>query len=917
MTMKKINPDAVRELAALKGDSAKTAKIPRNPAQKAAQEAVDRNLVRSSRRTGGQLLTDYHTDIHGYSAQQADEQRKHYGSNEVQVRKKESWPRRLLASFVDPFTCVLLVIALVSLITDVILASPGQKDPSTLLIILVMVLLSGLMRFVQETRSNNSAEKLQAMVHTTATVSRDGQGPQEVPLADIVPGDIVTLSAGDTIPADLRLLDCKDLFINQSALTGESEPVEKMSDPTRADEGDQPLQLDNLAFMGSNVVSGSAIGIVVATGRDTYFGQVARSITGKREQTSFDKGISSISWLLIRFMLVMVPVVLFILGFTKHDWVQAFLFGLSVAVGLTPEMLPMIVTTGLARGAVEMGRKKVIVKHLNSIQNFGAMDVLCTDKTGTITRNQVVLESYLNVNGEEDARVLDTAFLNSYYQTGLKNLMDRAILKHASLATLSRFEKEYTKVDEIPFDFERRRMSVVIRDTHGQTIMITKGAVEEMLGLSTSAQIGGKAVAMTQDLRASVLRRVKGLNSRGMRVLALAVKHDPSPVGVLSVRDESEMTLVGLLAFLDPPKPTAREALAALRDAGVAVKVLTGDNDAVTRYVCQKVGLPVDDLLLGSDIENMDDKQLARQAEKTTVFAKLSPQQKARVVRVLRADGHTVGLMGDGINDAPAMHQSDVGISVDSAVDVAKESADIILLKRDLMVLEQGVIEGRQTFGNIIKYVKLTVSSNFGNMFSVLFASIFLPFLPMQPLQLIFLNLLYDFSCIAISWDHNDPEFLRVPRKWDAGTVGRFMLWFGPTSSVFDILTYGFMFFVICPMVAGGAWGSAGVHSALFVTVFNTGWFIESLMTQTLVVHMIRTPKIPFVQSCASRPVLISTACAIAVGIAIPYTSLAPALKMTALPGAYFPWLLAVCVCYMLLTTVVKKIYVHKYGELL
>lgn len=877
---------------------------------------VAEKLSRASEMKTDDLLKKYNTTLNGYGEETAEELRDRYGSNEISREKPEPVYKRLVGAFVNPFTVVLFILAAISLFTDVIIAPLGEKDFSTVIIICTMVLISGLLRFVQETRSNNSAEKLKEMVHTTAFVSRGEEGKREVPLAEIVPGDIVFLAAGDMIPADVRVIDCKDLFVSQSSLTGESEPLEKY-DRAITRENKSPLELSNLAFMGSNVISGSATCIVLATGDYTCFGSMAKTITGKQVVTSFEKGINSISWVLIRFMMCMVPVVLFINGFTKGDWFQAFLFALSVAVGLTPEMLPMIVTTNLAKCAVAMAKKKTIVKHLNSMQNFGAMDVLCTDKTGTITQDKVVLEDYLDIHGNEDERVLRHAFLNSYYQTGLKNLMDVAILKHAKSEPYRSLQERYVKVDEIPFDFNRRRMSVVIRDHDGKTQLITKGAVEEMLSISTYTEYNGVVVELTDEIRDEILTTVGKLSGEGMRVLAVAQKTNPSVEGVFSVKDESDMVLIGYLAFLDPPKDSAAAAIRALNDYGVAVKVLTGDNDVVTGRICEQVGLKVDNLLLGSDVEKMDDKELAAAVEKTSVFAKLSPQQKARIVRILRGNDHTVGFMGDGINDAPAMHEADVAISVDTAVDIAKESADIILLEKDLMVLKQGVVEGRRTFGNIIKYIKMTASSNFGNMFSVVTASAFLPFLPMQPIQILFLNLIYDISCIAIPWDNMDEDYLKVPRKWDASSIGSFMIWMGPTSSVFDIVTYIIMFFVICPAAAGGAYNAAGISSKLFVSLFNAGWFVESLWSQTLVIHMIRTPKVPFIQSRASLPVLLLSSASITVGTIVPYTPFGKILGMSAIPAAYFPWLIGIILCYMLLATFMKTMYKRRYGELL
>jgi len=612
----------------------------------------------------------------------------------------------------------------------------------------------------------------------------------------------------------------------------------------------------------------------------------------------------------------MVPVVLFVNGFTKGDWMEAFLFALSVAVGLTPEMLPMIVSANLAKGAVAMSNKKVIVKDLNSIQNFGAMDVLCTDKTGTITQDKVVLLHSLDIHGNEDTRILRHAFLNSYHQTGLKNLMDIAIINYANEKNLVESWKDYWKVDEIPFDFNRRRMSVVV--ANGKTQLITKGAVEEMLSICSHAEYNGNVEPMTDEIKQEILSTVSNYNNEGMRVLGIAQKSNPSPVGAFSAADESDMVLMGYLAFLDPPKKSTADAIRTLSEYGVAVKILTGDNDSVTRCVCRQVGIVVDHLLLGDHVEEMNDEMLTAAVENTNVFAKLSPQQKARIGAALRRNGHSVGFMGDGINDAAAMKEADVGISVDTAVDIAKESANIILLEKDLMVLEQGIIEGRKTYANTIKYIKMTASSNFGNMLSVLAASAFLPFLPMLPIQILMLNLIYDISCITIPWDNVDSNYLKIPRKWDPSSISKFMIWIGPTSSVFDITTYVLMYFFICPSMFGGSFHTLDATGrAGFIALFHAGWFVESLWSQTLVIHMIRTPLIPFIQSRASWKLTALTTLGIAVGTVIPYTAFGTALDMIPMPGVYFPCLIVTIVLYMVLVTILKKIFVRRYGELL
>lgn len=885
-----------------------------------------------------EVLKSLHTTLRGLDAEAVTLSRTKYGSNKVTHEKKKSLAKRLAGAFINPFTAILFCLAVVSIMTDMVFpyfallgSAPEDFDPLTVVIILTMVIISGTLRFVQESRSGNAAEKLLAMITTTCTVTRREQEKIEIPMDDLVVGDIVHLAAGDMIPADVRILEAKDLFISQSGLTGESEPVEKT--PSRSVQKESITDYTNIAFMGSNVISGSAAAVVVSTGDATLFGSMASAIAGEAVETSFTKGVNAVSWVLIRFMLVMVPLVFFINGITKGDWLNAFLFGISIAVGLTPEMLPMIVTTCLAKGAVSMSKKQTIVKNLNSIQNFGAMDILCTDKTGTLTQDRVVLEYHWNVNGEDDTRVLRHAYLNSYFQTGYKNLMDVAIIHKTEEAEeadsgLPDLSENYVKVDEIPFDFTRRRLTTVVQDKNGKTQMVTKGAVEEMLSICAYAECDGSVQPLTKEVRRRILKTVDELNEKGFRVLAIAQKSNPSPVESFGVKDECDMVLIGYLAFLDPPKESTADAIGALQAHGVTTKILTGDNDKVTRTICKQVGLEVHNMLLGSDLDSMTDEALARAAETTDVFAKLTPDQKSRVVSVLRGNGHTVGFLGDGINDAAAMKSADIGISVDTAVDVAKESADIILLEKDLMVLEQGIIEGRKTYANMIKYIKMTASSNFGNMFSVLAASALLPFLPMMSVHLIFLNLIYDLSCTAIPWDNVDEEFIAKPRKWDASSVGSFMIWIGPTSSVFDFTTYIFMYFVFCPLFIskGILFNDLAAHysgaelaamQARYIGLFQAGWFVESMWSQTLVIHMIRTPKLPFLQSRASASVTLLTMTGIAVLTVIPFTAFGRVLGFVALPAAYFAYLISCILLYMILATSLKKAYVRHYGELL
>ncbi|BBD79068.1 magnesium-translocating P-type ATPase [Aerosticca soli] len=861
--------------------------------------------LREALRPNDELLAALGTSLAGLDEQEIAERLDRDGLNEVSHEKAPHWALQLLHAFANPFIVVLLVLAGVQLATD----PDNLTSPS---IIAVMVSISVFLSFVQEYRSSKAADKLKAMVRNTATVTRrasDGHSERiEVPVEELVVGDIVHLAAGDMVPADLRLLTAKDLFVSQAILTGESLPVEK-SPPGQAvatDElagskpSDNPLDQPSLCFMGTNVVSGTATAVVIATGARTYLGSLARTVVGQRVQTSFDRGVKSVSWLLIRFMAVMVPVVFVINGLDKHDWLQAFLFALSVAVGLTPEMLPLIVTANLAKGAIAMSRHKVVVKRLNAIQNFGAMDVLCTDKTGTLTLDRIVLKRHLDLQGEPSDEALTYGYLNSRFQTGLKNLMDKAVLEHRDLETVA---ERYHIVDEIPFDFQRRRMSVVVNDGSGEDLLVCKGAVEEMLGICTRAKWGEEVLPMTDAMRAEIKAMTRRLNEDGLRVLVVAIKRQPPSGRAYGVADENDLIAIGCLAFLDPPKDTAATAIAALRQHGVTVKVLTGDNEAVTRKICREVGLDVAHSAQGRDIEPLDDDALDALVARTTVFAKMSPLEKARVVKSLQRQGHTVGFLGDGINDAPALREADVGISVDTATDIAKESADIILLEKNLMVLEEGVLEGRVTFGNIIKYIKMTASSNFGNMFSVLVASAFLPFLPMLPLHLLVLDLLYHTSQLSIPFDRMDEEYLRKPRKWDASDIGRFMIWIGPVSSIFDITTYWLL------------WHVFGANSPAHQAFFQTGWFVESLLTQTLIVHMIRTPKIPFVQSLAAAPVLALTSATILIGLVLPFTGLGAHLGFVPLPGAYFGWVAATVFTYAALTQFIKTLYIRRYGR--
>jgi Mg2+-importing ATPase len=838
-------------------------------------------VLDAAQKDGEELLRNLRTSDNGLTQADAEERARSTGPNEIAQERKQGGIVRVLKIIRNPLVILLSTLSAISFLTG---------DPRAGSVMLGMVALSVGLRFWQEARADSAAEKLKAMIHVTATVVRDGTA-REIPLRDLVPGDIVRLAAGDMIPGDVRLLSSKDVFVNQGSLTGESLPVEKFHDP-ETEKGTSPTELKNICFMGTSVESGTATAVVVTTGVETYLGSMASSITGERALTSFDQGLNRFTWLMMQFMAVMVPLVFFINGFTKHDWKGAFFFALAAAVGLTPEMLPMIVSVCLSNGALAMSRKKVIVKRLNSIQNFGGMDVLCTDKTGTLTEDRVVLMRHCNIAGRESDDVLLAGYLISYFQTGLKNLLDRAILDSTDFRGKAIVEK-YKKLDELPFDFTRRMMSVLVADPEGKAILLTKGAPEDVFHRCSHFELDGKLSPMETDRMVGLKAEYDSLSNDGFRVLAVASKELPGKQ-ICAKADESELVLRGYVAFLDPPKNTAGPALAALAKHGVAVKILTGDNHLISRKICKDVGLQADPMLLGDDVQKMSDAELAERAEKATLFARLSPADKERVIRVLRSKGHVVGFMGDGINDAPALRAADVGISVDTATDIAKESADLILLEKDLMVLEGGVIEGRKVFANIVKYIRMGASSNFGNMFSVLGASAFLPFLPMAPIQVLTNNLLYDFSQVPIPADAVDEEQVARPRPWDIGEIRRFILYIGPISSIFDYTTFFVMLWIF------RCWGPSRA------SLFQTGWFVESLMTQTLIIHVIRTNKIPFLQSRASWALTATTLCIMAIGVWLPYSPLASALGFTHLPRLYWPILMLTLLSYMGLTQIIK-----------
>lgn len=848
----------------------------RRTARPAAHTGLSKNTIFAATHSAEDALVLLDATANGLTVEQATERLNAVGPNAIEATTK-TLARRIADAFIDPFAGILAALALVSLYIDVLAVPEPQRDPSTVIVIGTMLLVSGGMKLIQEARSGNAAEALKDLVSNTCTALRDGERI-EIPFDKLVPGDVIRLSAGDMVPADARIITARDLFAIESALTGESEAVEKTTAVTvveGADGSALPLSAcKNIVFTGTSVQNGAAMALVVATGSDTYLGGIAKMLNGRGEKSAFDRGVSSVSMLLVRLMLVMAPAVFAINAATKGNVIDALLFATSVAVGITPQMLPVIVTTSLSQGAKDLARRQVIVKELPAIQNLGAMDVLCCDKTGTLTEDRIVLE-------------------------------------------------RYTKVDEVPFDFSRRRLSVVVADAQGKTQMVTKGAAEEMLEICSFVEIDGIAQPLTDEKLAQIRKQIAGLNAEGLRVIAVAQKTNPRCVGEFGIADECDMVLMGFLAFLDPPKASAAGAVATLEAKGVAVKVLTGDNDRVAATVCEQIGIDASNVLLGSEIDALDDAELAERAEKTHLFAKLSPLQKARLVRVMREMlGHTVGFMGDGINDAAAMRASDCGISVDSAVDIAKESADIILLQKDLGVLERGIIEGRRTYGNLLKYLKTTVSSNFGNVLSVTVASLFLPFLPMSALQLVLLSLVYEIVCIALPWDTVDDVWTARPRAWDAASIKGFMLELGPVSSLFDIVTFAALFFVVCPAAVDASWSELAAAGdvagmATFAALFQSGWFVESMWSQTLVVHMLRSPHLPSPRDHAAPALCVLTVLGLALVTWLPASPIADALGLMPLPTSFFGLLIGIVTAYIALTQLAKRRYIARHGELL
>lgn len=880
---------------------------------------VNLRLVQAiAKETRGETLARLHASADGLSSKQASINREEYGANEIASNRHDSRIRFLIEAFLNPFTIVLLLLATISLCTDYLFVPSSQKDLSTVIIMLVMVIISGLTSYIQNVHTSNAVEALLGLVSVTTNIRRDGEN-QELPTTEVVVGDIINLAAGDMVPADMRLLQSKDLFCSSSSLNGESNPVEKVATKfPRIGRDNDYLDYPNILYEGTTIVSGSGQGVVFATGNHTIFGKLAQDISkNKIKETAFDVGIKDISKLLLTMTAIIAPLVFIINGLTKGSWLDALIFAIATAVGLTPEMLPVIVTSNLVKGSVEMSKHGTIVKKMNAIQNFGSADILCTDKTGTLTQDKVVLERHYDLEMQENKRVLELSYLNSYYQTGMKDLIDTAVIDAAGdELDISEIQRDYNKIDEIPFDFSRRRMSVIVANSdrqHGEHLLVTKGAAEEMLAISTHIEKQGQVLPLTDERKHEILENINDMNEDGLRVILIGYKKSPAPVGEFSVKDESDMILAGYLAFLDPPKESAREALANLKRDGITVKILTGDNEAVTRAIGLQVGLNVDTVYEGSDLIDKSDDELKEMVEECNIFVKLSPELKTKIIEILKANGHTVAYMGDGINDAPAMKTADVSISVDTAVDIAKESADIILLHKDLNVLEKGVLIGRKIFGNTMKYIKITLSSNFGNILSILIASSFLPFLPMLPLQLLILDLLYGTSCLSLPFDEMSEAYLEQPRTWSTKKLPKFMFFFGPTSSVFDILTFAILFFVICPHLVGGDYASLSLaQKAIFVTIFHTGWFIESLWTQEMVIHALRDKALPFIKQRATWSVMMATFGAGVIGTLLPFSGLKQALDFGKMPIDFIWIVFGLLVLYILLTTAVKQIYLRK-----
>lgn len=858
---------------------------------------IEKTILEDSQMELNNLFEKYKTSTKGISVVEVDERIEEYGKNIIEIKNNNTIFHKIKDAIINPFNIVLMIVAAITFITDVIVAS--QKDYATFILIVSTILISAIISLREQTKSDNAAKKLKKMINNKMEVIRDGM-QTTIDMENVVPGDIVKLSSGDMIPGDIRFIETKDLFIDQASLTGESNPVEKF---TEYKDYENITDISNIGFMGTNIVSGSSTALVLATGSNTYFGSMAKSMYTVNEKNSFEKGIDDISKLLIKFMVVLVPIILILNFFTTKDILSSLIFAITIAVGLTPEMLPVITTSTLAKGAVEMSKKKTIVKRLSSIQTFGQMNILCTDKTGTLTEDKVVLEKYMDVLGNESVRILRHAFLNSYFQTGLKNLIDVAIISRAEKENLNILKEKYIREDEIPFDFSRRRMSVVLKDENGKRQLITKGAVDEIMSICSFIDINGEAIELTDDLRNKAYEVYEKNNNDGLRVLAIAQKNEIHDVNTFGIQDESQMVLIGFVGFLDPPKESAKQAITALKKYGVDTVVLTGDSEGVALKVCKKVGIEISNCLTGKQVDNMSDEELKTRVKDCHLFSKLSPLQKQRIVRIFQENGNTVGYMGDGINDSPPMKQADVGISVDTAVDIAKETADIILLEKDLNVLEEGVINGRKTFTNLLKYIKMATSGNLGNMLSVIIASTFLPFLPMLPVHILIQNLLNDFAQIGMPFDNVDKEYIEKPKTWNTEGIKRFMFNFGLISTVLDVACFAVLWYVF------------KYNTIEKAALFQCGWFVFGILSQTLIIHMIRTSKIPFIESKSSKQLIISTFSIVVITLIIAFTNIAIIFDLSKLPLYNLGWIGILMIIYIIFIQIYKKIYIKQNNE--
>ena len=859
---------------------------------------IENEITSNSKLEEQELFEKFNTSREGISKVNLDELFEDYGTNTVELGKKKNGLTRLKDAIINPFNIVLIIVGMITFFTDVVISS--SRDYATSVLILMIVTVSTIISYYQETKSDNAANKLKKMISNKVDVIRDGL-PEVIDVEQVLPGDIVKLSSGDMIPGDVRFLEAKDLFIDQASLTGESNPIEKFK--IIKNEPESITDIDNIGFMGTNVVSGSGLGLVIATGSHTYFGSMAKSLYSVKEKNSFEEGIDSISKLLIKFMFIMIPIILIVNIISKGNILESLIFAITIAVGLMPEMLPVIMTSTLAKGAVEMSKKKTIVKRMGSIQTFGEMNILCTDKTGTLTEDEIILEKYMDVNGKENLRILKHAFLNSYFQTGLKNLIDIAIISRTEKEGMNILKEQYVREDEIPFDFARRRMSVVLRDEKGKRQLITKGAVDEILDICSFIDVDGVVTELTEEKRKEAYRVYEENNKEGLRVLAVAQKNEIHGIETFGVADESNMVLMGFVGFLDPPKASAGEAIAKLKEYGVDTVVLTGDSEGVALNVCRKVGIDVKNSMIGRDIDLLSDEELKEKVKECHLFSKLSPIQKQRIVRIYQENGNTVGYMGDGINDSLPLKQADVGISVDTAVDIAKETADIILLEKDLNVLEQGVINGRKTFTNILKYMMMATSGNFGNMVSVVIASLLLPFLPMLPVHILVQNLLNDFAQMGMPFDNVDKEYIEKPKTWNTKNLKKFMFAFGGISTILDLLCFAVLWYVF------------KFNTIEKAVLFQSGWFVFGILSQTLIIHMIRTRKIPFIESRSSKQLILSTFTIVLITLLIVFTNIATTFDLAILPINYLAWIAGLMIIYIIFIQMYKKFYIRKNSQ--